>query len=251
MNKTYTQLWLAAALLGIFLPAHSQNYSIQLCAFTETIQPLFFKYAGFDEISHHEDAYNFNRYYWGEFNTLAEAQAQLKEASQQATINGLGNMQIIQLPTLPFATPIGYTSSKTIAPKTIDKQLFTRLISLKQELLLNKLTVKTLNEVANILKANPTLKLRIIGQKQTGLLADSAVDVIEHFLLFKEIPAYRLKILALDSQEVTETEKSSFSVQNVLLTLVDLKEEIVLDNFSKKDFLVKKEGASKVANLLE
>lgn len=251
MNKTYTQLWLAVALFGTFLPAHSQNYSIQLCAFTETIQPLFFKYAGFDEVYHHEDDYNFNRYYWGEFNSLVEAQAHLKEASQQAAINGLGNMQIIQQPTPPFATPVGYTSNRTAAPETIDKQLFTRLISLKNELLLNKLTVKTLDEVANILKANPTLKLRIIGQKQTDSPSDSPADVIEHFLLFKDIPAYRLKILALNSKEVNEIEKSSFSVQNVLLTLVDLKEEVVLDNFSKKDFLVKKEEANKIVNLLE
>ena len=250
MNNIYTQLWLVAVFLIVSCTAFSQNYRIQLCAFTETIEPTFFSYANFNKVYHYKDHFSFNHYYWGSFKSLEEVEAKLNATKELAFTAGLINRRIIKLPAASFALPISQSNDRINSIQAPDIQLFSRIIRFEnKELSLKKSAVEVLEKVATILVENPTLKLRIIGNSSktsTALLTTIfPPDIIEHFLLAKNIPAYRIKIIA------SNVSQKQFSSKQVILTLVDLKEEIVLDNFDENHFLVKKTTKKKATNLLE
>lgn len=256
MNKTYTQLWLIAAILGVMCPAYSQEkYSIQLGAFTEPIQSSFFDFSGFDNVHHEVNTHHFHEYKWGDFSTPEAAEQQLLSFQKNISIHGLNNLKIV--PSIPdFRVFSDNTTAETESQGT-DFQLFTRSVNFKNsKISLNKTDVEILEEVANILETNPELKLRIFATKgskkrKTGKrhISPTSSDIIRNFLLAKNIPAYRIKKMEAKNS-VVETGKSSSKVQQVFMTLVDLKEEIVLDRFRNDGFIAKEKMIEKTLSSL-
>jgi len=113
--------------------------------------------------------------------------------------------------------------------------------------------VTVLEEVTNILIKYPDLKLRILGvNKEEAPVDVISTEVVEKFLLAQNIPAYRIKNLSNKTNISTNnTENKSVKKQQVILTLVDLKEEIVLDKFTPDDLIVKQTPDKNSLNLLE
>ncbi len=241
MNKFHLKLWLSATLLVIYGPVFAQKYSIQLAAFTEQIEPSFFSFAGFKQVQHQQNPFNMHQYSWGNFATLAEAQNQLKEFSQNPLLKEFNNLNILASP-MGFSIPTTDANTDNNSPVT-DFQIFSRSIYIQSKTRsIQKIDVAILEEVATILKKHPTLKLRIIIPERLGQQPSStnATDVVEHFLLAQNIPAYRIKtIVPLSNQTASLKQTSSSRKQQVIMTLVDLKEEIILDNFGNNGLIVK------------
>ena len=139
--------------------------------------------------------------------------------------------------------------------ETIDFQLFIRSVLIHAaSKSIQTVDVAILEEVASILKQNPTLKLRIIAttNSKTPFLTTPFTAVVENFLLAQNIPAYRIKTIPnplppnLERKEVPISKK-----QQVIMTLVDLKEEIVLDKFGKTPFVIQQMSKNKTLDILD
>jgi hypothetical protein len=230
MNNSIFRFGLIAFLLGQFFYSNAQNYSIQLCAFTEAVSPSYFHYAGFDGVQQQKDYLPFQNYYYGNYSSLAAAKKQFESIKEKGKLAGWEHMKIIQndVNNVPFLF-------KNKINKTPDYQLFNRVVSVDElTLSLEKETAELLENIVLILKNNPQLKLRIIGESN-ALNQSNTCDIVEHFMLANHIPAFRLKILLLNQNQ----SNAPLAKTKVLLTLVDLKEEIVLDRFSLEKLLVK------------
>jgi len=255
MNKTYTQLWLIAAMLGVLCPAYSQEkYSIQIGAFTEQIKPSFFDFAGFHDVQYETTASLYHTYKWGDFSTYEAAAKQLHTLQKNVSTHGLNNLKII--PTLlDFAVPSSNNNGETNSSQNTDFQLFTRSVNFSNaKLSLKKTDVEVLEEIAIILENNPALKLRIFatnaGKKRSvgkSRISPTASNIIKNFLLAKDIPAYRIKTIAAKDITANAT-KSITKVNQIFMTLVDLKEEIVFDRFGHKGYIAKELIEEKVLN---
>ena len=253
MSKTYTTWWLLAALTVLHFPVFSQKYSIHLAAFTEQIEPSFFSYAGFSEVQHQQHSFNFHQYTWGSFPTLETAQHQLTTLQQNPLLQGLSNLSIKPLVS-NFSIPTTDSSAEAVVGVT-DFQLFSRSVYINSKTRgLQKIDVAILEEVANILVKYPDLKLRVLATNQKEQLVEaSSTAIVENFLLAQNIPAYRIKTMSNGAKN-TGANNITHQVlpkQQVILTLVDLKEEIVLDKFMLNDFIVKQAPAKNSLNLLE
>jgi len=245
MNKTYTQLWLIAAMLGVMCPAFSQNnYNIQLGAYTEKIDFSFFDFIGFNNVLHEVNSNQYHKYKWGNFQTPEAAEQHLMSLKKNVDKHGLNNLKIV--PDLPDFTVVSVNKKGDKSTQSSGIQLFTRSVNFNNpKLSLKKTDIEVLEEVAYILEKNPTLKLRIFApnankKKKTRRRNNPPIPghIIRNFLLAKNIPAYRIK--TIEAKEViAESTKPSSSVQQVLMTLVDLKEEIVLDKFGHDRFIAK------------
>ena len=257
MNKTYTQLWLIAAMLGVMCPAYSQEkYSIQLGAFTEQIQSSFFDFSGFDNVHHEVNTHHFHEYKWGNFSTPEAAEQELLSLQKNVGIHGLNNLKIV--PSIPDFRVFTDNTTEVTESQDTDFQLFTRSVNFENsKLSLKKTDIETLEEIANILETNPELKLRIFATKdgkkrKVGKrhISPASSDIIKNFLLAKNIPAYRIKKMEAKNS-LAETSKSVSKVQQVFMTLVDLKEEIVLDRFVNDGFIAKEKMIEKTLSSLE
>jgi len=257
MNKTYTRLWLIAATLGVMRPAFSQeNYHIQLCTFTEKIESSFFDFSGFSDVRYKLIAPQYHEYQWGNFSTPQAAESALLSLQKDVSIHGLNNLKII--PSIPdFTIPSASTPTETNTYNA-DFQLFTRSVNFSNsKLSLKKTDVETLEEVAIILENNPDLKLRIFAtnddnkkKKRKRNISPKSSDIIRNFLLAKNIPAYRIK--KMEATKInTNASKSHSKVQQVFMTLVDLKEEIVFDRFGNDGYIAKKIRIEKTLSSLE
>ncbi len=256
MNKTYTQLWLIVAMLGVMRPAFSQEkYSIQIGAFTEQIEASYFKFLNFDNVQHKISKLQYHEYKWGAFSTPEAAEQQLLSLQKNVSVHGLNNLKIV--PSIPdFRVPFTPSPVEEDAQST-DFQLFNRSVNFgnsKQSL--KKTDVEILEEVANILATNPGLKLRIFATKgnkkrKAGKrnFSPATSDIVRNFLLAQNIPAYRIK--KMEAKEIiVETNKSTSKTEQVFMTLVDLKEEIVLDRFGNNSFIAKEKMIEKTLSAL-
>ena len=135
-------------------------------------------------------------------------------------------------------SPITSTTPEENESQNTDFQLFTRAVNFSNSnLSLEKTDVEILEEVAAILATHPDLKLRIFatkgGKKRNKGKRDispTSSDIIRNFLLAQDIPAYRIKKMEIKNS-LSESSNPVSKVQQVFMTLVDLKEEIVLDRF--------------------
>lgn len=243
MTKSNLKQWLLAGSLAISGQVFSQNCSVQLCAFIEEIEPAFFHFAGFENVAYHTNPFSFHCYTWGQFTSTEEAVHSVNAMQGQPVLDDLTNLTIISNAISPFVLPMAYSPDK-IHVKPADQQLFKRTIPFTVSNAFQSNDIQTLEEVVDILTENPSLKLRILGTKAAGEekgITTATTNSIEKFFLAMGIPAFRLK---------TIERKESNADQEIILTLVDLKEEIVLDNFGK-DHIMVKESVKEVINLLE
>lgn len=253
MNKPYKKLWLLALILGYVCPTFSQQYSIQLGAFTEPIASSYFDFSGFSNVNHQVTNQYIHQYTWGKFATAQSAAEQLKVLRSQTPLHNMTHLKIVPINTEKSA--VSSPDDKEYLPnQATDIQLFSRIIDFNQaHLSLQRTDVQELEEIRDILDKNPELKLRIITVGHTNNLSPqqqtAAPKVIKNFLLANQIPAYRIKILA--SQAPTNAEKLAVTVPPVIMTLVNLKEEIVLDRFSADRLFVKDLSTNLSNNVLE
>lgn len=258
MNKTYTQLWLITAMLGVMCPAFSQEkYCIQLGAFTEQIDASFFDFAGFNEVRYEMNSYQYHEYKWGHFDTPEAAERQLLSLQKNVGIHGLNNLKII--PTIPdFTVTTAPVETVEKNPKSTDFQLFTRSVNFNNpKLSLKKTDVEVLEEIATILETNPNLKLRIFATKgkkhkivKKRNSSSTSANIIKNFLLAQHIPAYRIKTITAENT-IVDSKSTSSKLQQVFMTLVDLKEEIVLDKFGNDGYIAKKIKEERILNTID
>ncbi len=255
MSKTYTQLWLLAAILGVLCPAYSQEkYSIQIGAFTEQIKPSFFNFSGFHDVQHEATASLYHTYKWGDFATHEAAVKQLHLLQKNVSTHGLNNLKIVST-ALDFVVPLSNNNGATNNNQNTDFQLFTRSVNFSNaKFSLKKTDVEVLEEIAIILENNPALKLRIYatnaGKKRSrgkSHISSTSSNIIKNFLLAKNIPAYRIKTIEAKNN-TTNVTTSITKINQVFMTLVDLKEEIVFDRFGQKGDIAKELMEEKILN---
>lgn len=255
MNKPYTKLWLVAAMLGLMCPTFAQKYSIQLGAFTESIAPSFFGFSGFSDVKYQVSPQQFHQYTWGTFDDAKSAEEQLKVLRAQSPLHDLTNLKIIpQTTNEAFFSEDNLVSKIAVEPTGF--QLFSRSIEFNREnLSLQKNDVGKLEEIRDILDKNPELKLRIIATGSANELSTqqqaTAPNIIRNFLLANQIPAYRVKIIPNTIDKEQEIQKIAKTLSPVIMTLVDLKEEIVLDKFGADRLFVKELLDQKTNSVLE
>jgi len=253
MTKHYLKWWLIAVSFALSFPVIAQKYSIHLAAFPEQIEPSFFSFAGFNEVQHQQNTANFHQYSWGNFATLATAKHQLAILQQNPLLKGLTNLSILPK-AKDFSVP---TIDSSIDPEVevIDFQLFTRAVLIHTaSKSIQKIDVAILEEVVTILNQHPDLKLRIIApaNSNTPFLNIPFTKVVENFLLAQNIPAYRIKTIPNAFRQKKGTKEVEIhKKQQVIMTLVDLKEEIVLDKFGKAPFIVKQINHSTHLEILD
>lgn len=227
----------------------AQIYQVQLTAFTEEISPAFFAFAGYAHYYAEKDHNNFIRYTLGEFYTMEAAQ----KARQAAIDKGLFNSHIIELDQPIFAyMEDSHELPLMMVPEKED--LFIRSVPFAAEdLSLSKTLLASLEEALAIMKNHANLKLRIVGhtddigeKAHNEAISKKRARMIQNFLLANDIPAYRLKM------KISETPSPAVYFKGkglpatrdfnrrIILTLVDVKEEIIIDKFQKQNESIKK-----------
>lgn len=254
MRKRCTLIFSCYLLLSFLGKIQAQIYQVQLAAFTEEISPNFFAFAGYDHFYAEKDHNNFIRYTLGEFYTFAAAQA----AQQKAINSGFLNSHIIELDQPLFAyMEDSHESPFMIVPEKED--LFIRSVRFAAEdLSLSKELLTSLEEALLVMKNNLTLKLRIVGhtddigeRKHNEVISKKRARMIQNFLLASGVPAYRLKMEVSKNPSPAVyfkgkgTPKTRDFNRRIILTLVDEKEEIMIDKFQQQN------EASKALSLFE
>ncbi len=248
MGKRCILLASCYLLLSFLGKIQAQIYQVQLAAFTEEISSDFFAYAGYDHFYAEKDHNNFTRYTLGEFYTLAAAKA----AHQKAIDKGFLNSHIIELDQPLFA----YMEDSHELPLMMipeKEDLFIRSIPFEEEnLSLSKELLTSLEEALFVMKTHPTLKLRIVGHTDdvgerayNQTISQKRARMIQNFLLANGIPAYRLKMKVAKNPSPAVYFKGKgipttrgFN-RRIIMTLVDVKDEIVIDKFQQQNELSK------------
>lgn len=218
----------------------AQTYQVQLAGFTEEIAPSFFSYAGYHDVYADKDHNNFTRYTLGEFFTEEAA----NQAVDLAISRGFPNTHIIKLdqPLFAFAGDAPNLPLMMVPEK---EQLYIRSIAFQaDEFGLTKQLMTSLENALEVMKRHPDLKLKIVGhtdeigeKKKNKAISKNRARIIRNFLLASGIPAYRInmKVSNEPSPEIyfkgKGLPKNRDFNRRIILSLVDLKEEIVVDNF--------------------
>lgn len=244
MRKRCTLLISCYCLLSFLGNIQAQIYQVQLAAFTEEISSDFFAFAGYEHFYAEKDHNNFTRYTLGEFYTLSAAKA----AQQKAINNGFINSHIIELERPLFA----YMEDSHEFPlmKVPEKEdLFIRSVQFATaNISLNQNLMIALEEALSVMQAHPDLKLRIVGHTDdigekvhNQAISRKRARMIRNFLLAGGIPAYRLKMTVLDTPSPAVyfkgrgLPKTRDFNRRIIMTLVDTKEEIVIDKFQQRN----------------
>ncbi|MEM6318375.1 MAG: OmpA family protein [Bacteroidota bacterium] len=240
MKKRYTKIVSCLLAVASFTNLTAQIYQVQLAAFPEEIAPSFFDYTGFETVYADQDHHNFIRYKLGDFHTKEMALAVQETVQRQ----GYANAIIHELAPSQYA----YVEDAYQLPRRQvikEEPLYIRSVEFGESAMyLSTELVALLEESLVVMKQNPDLKLRIVGHtndrgtpSKNGTIVNKRARMIQNFLLANDIPAYRLKmnVRAEPSPQVHFDGKRKRSVkdanQRITLALVDLKEEIVIDNF--------------------
>jgi len=243
MRKRYTPIFVCLLLWSFIRPITAQTYQVQLAAFTEEIDRSFFDFAGYPEVYNERDHNNFIKYTLGEFFSMEAANT----ARQKAIEKGFLNSHIIELDKPQFA----YVGDAPVLPLMMvpeKEQLFIRSVQFAaDDLKLNQSLVTSLEDALMVMENNPDLKLRIVGHTDdigepstNQAISKNRARMIQNFLLANGIPAYRLNMKISDDPSPAVyfkgkgLPKTRDFNRRIILTLVDLKEEIVVDNFQKE-----------------
>ena len=248
MRKRCTLLLSCCLFLSFLGKIQAQIYQVELAAFTEEISPTFFAFAGYDHFYAEKDHNNFTRYTLGEFYTLAAAQA----AQQKAINKGFSNSHIIELDQPLFAyTEDSHELPLMMVPEKED--LFIRSIRfVEEDLSLSKELLASLEEALLVMKEHPELKLRLVGhtddigeREHNQTISQKRARMIQNFLLANGIPAYRLKMKVAETASPAVyfkgkgLPKTRDFNRRIIMTLVDVKDEIVIDKFQQQNELNK------------
>lgn len=221
----------------------AQSYQVQIAAFTEEIAPSFFDYAGYSNVYQTIDHNNFVRYSVGEFYTAEEA----NRIRLDAIARGFTNTQIITMEQPNYA----YAGDSHEIPYMAvpeEEPLYIKSIQFSEDdLSFNKELLNSLEETVKIMATNKAVKLKIvghtdeIGEPETNqVISKKRARSIQNFLLANGIPAYRInmKVSETSAPEVYFKGKGLPKTRDfnrrIILSLVDLKEEIVADDSLKK-----------------
>lgn len=263
MRKRCTLLFILFFISNFLGSLIAQTYQVQLASFTENIDLSFFEFAGYTTVYKERDHNNFNRYTLGEFFTLKEA----KEIQNKAIEKGFLNTHIIILDRPQYAyAGDSYNIPLIMVPEK--EPLFIRSIQFSNEdMHLNKDLIHSLEESLKIMIKNPHLKLKITGH--TDAIGEKAVNqkvskkrarMIQNFLLANGIPAYRLQMNIAKEPFPDVYFKGKGLPKNrdfnrrIVMSLVDLKEEVVVDSFqneTKKEFGKTLSSANDFAKLMK
>ena len=236
MKKRYSLFVILIVLFNIQLSA--QVFQVRVAAFTENIESSFFTYAGYPEIYTEKDANNFTRYILGEFSTIEAALKAHKVAIQKGFNNAY--IHILKQPIYAYASNISEVPARRYAE---EEALFIRSIQFVTEnFSFNNNQIKSLEETLTILRKNLDLKLRIVmpreEMEENQSISNKRARMVQNFLLANDIPAFRLKIIASDkSNSTVNSKEEEMSNDRIIMALVDLKGEIVKDNFIKTRLL--------------
>ena len=243
MRKRRTPILICFLLCSFIGQITAQTYQVQLAAFTEEINPSFFDFAGYNKVYEEKDHNNFIRYTLGEFFSMEAAKA----AHQAAFDKGFLNSHIVELDKPQFA----YVGDAPVLPLKMvpeTEQLFIRsVLFAAEDLSLNQALLTSLEEALMVMKNHTDLKLRIVGhtddigeQSTNQAISKNRARMIQNFLLANGIPAYRLK-MKISTQPSPEVyfqgnglPKTRDFNRRIILTLVDLKEEIIVDDFQQE-----------------
>ncbi len=246
MRKRCTPILVCLLIWNFVGQIKAQTYQVQLAAFTEAIDESFFDFAGYGEVYKEKDHNNFTRYTLGDFFSMEAANTVRQEAIEK----GFFNAHIIELDKPQFA----YVGDAPVLPLMMvpeSEQLFIRSVQFTEEdLSLNNSLLTSLEEALIVMQTHTDLKLRIVGHTDdigehstNQAISKNRARMIQNFLLANGIPAYRLKMKVSDDPSPAVyfkgkgLPKTRDFNRRIILTLVDLKEEIVVDNFQGKQEL--------------
>lgn len=241
MNKLYLKWWLFGLLFVLIRPVFSQKYSIHLASFTEQVAPSFFDFVGLPSVKHQSTSFNFHQYSKGEFESLLEAEKQMALYKSDPLLKDFRHLSIQPIDP-EFIVPTDDSNLENESTM-VDFQLFSRSIYVQPiSKSLQKVEVSKLERITAILKQYPSLKLRIVALENPSNAPNSRIstEVVKNFLLAQHIPAYRIKAIPTfpDSRGMVKKIVNK-QQQQVIITLVDFKEEIVLDKFGNNGLIVK------------
>lgn len=258
MRKRCTLLMIVFLCVTFLGKLSAQTYQVQIAAFTEDIDHSFFAYAGYKNVYTELDHNNFTRYTLGEYFTLEAAENVRKNAISR----GFLNTHIITLDQPQYA----YSGDSHELPLIMvpeKEALYIRSVQFSaNDLSFNTSLLNSLEEALSILKKHQNLKLQIVGhtdnigkQEENQTISKTRARMIQNFLLANEIPAYRLKMKVSNesSPEVYFKGKGLPQTRDfnrrIIMTLVDLKEEVVVDNFQKNHNLNIDKSLSEVSDV--
>lgn len=264
MRKRCTLLALLVILISQFTNhLIAQSYQVQIAAFNDEIDHSFFNYAGYSDVYQTYDHNNFVRYSVGEFYTAEEA----SRVRLDAIARGFTNTQIITIdqPNYAYAGDSHEIPFMAVPEK---EPLYIKSIQFSEDgLSLNKELLISLEETAKIMAKNKAIKLKIVGHTDeigepevNQAISKKRARSIQNFLLANGIPAYRInmKVSENPTPEVYFKGKGLPKTRDfnrrIILSLVDLKEEIIVNNFQKEIDLKNIKSLSsveKVADILK
>ena len=231
MKKALSLLLFVAIWLGLFRPLSAQEYGVELSAFTNDIQTSYFYYNGFEKVDLIKDQNGIAHYHAGIYDVYGEA----KTIENKAKLNGFENTHIMQ------SNPVTLTNNKkalTKRPSIPENRLFIKAFTSRNESVsINKEDRQNLEEIVQLMKNDPSLKLRFIRPPASSDAHPIGhLKTISNFLLAKGIAPYRMRIMnthhdfltAID-QIAASSSTPNFENNRILITLINLKEEILLN----------------------
>ncbi len=230
MKKALCLLLIVAIWLGVYKPLYAQQYGVELSAFTNDIHRSYFYYNGFDKVDLIRDQNGICHYQIGNYDVYREA----KRIENKAKKNGFGNTHIMQ------SNPVTLTTNAkaTERPSRPENRLFLKTFNRRKESVsITKEDRQDLEEIVQLMKDDPSLKLRFIRPlASTDAYQAGHLKTISNFLLAKGIAPYRMRITNTHHDFLTATNQvaASSSTPNlennrILITLINLKEEILLN----------------------
>jgi len=243
MRKRCTLVFTVTLFFGVFSNLFSQQYQVQIASFIDEIDPSFFTFAGYNFVYSEKDHNNFVRYSIGDFFSKEAAELLCKEAVSKGFLNA--HIKKIDRPGYAY---VADAHEMDLIKVPVNEPLFVRSIQFSNnKISLDEELLVALQEALDVMLKHPELKLRIIGHTDdrgdkllNQAISGTRARVIQNFLLANGIPAYRLhmKVSKKSSPEIYFEgrglpENRDFN-RRIILTLVDLKEEIIHDRFEVK-----------------
>jgi len=230
MKKAISLLLIVAIWLGLYRPLFAQQYGVELSAFTSDIHTSYFYYNGFEEMGMQRDIHGIVHYQTGIYDVYNEA----KRIETKAKNSGFENTHIMQ------SNPVTLTNnSKAInRPSSTESRLFIKAFEHSNESVsIQKEDRQDLEEIVQLMRDDPSLKLRFIQSPASNNVHQIGhLKTISNFLLAKGIAPYRMRILNTHHDFLTAIHQVAASsstpiLENnqLLITLINLKEEIILN----------------------
>jgi len=194
------------------------------------VNTSYFYYNRFEQVHIQPDDYGITHYRAGVYDTYQEAKTTEKIAKK----NGYENTQIIQ------STPVSLTKNATGRNQLNFKEsrLFLKTFRCENESVhINKEDRQHLEEIVQLMKEDPSLKLRVLQSPKTFTpIHQGRLKTISNFLMAKGIAPYRMRITNAHHDFLTAIEEATASSSapyledaSLIITLINLKEEIIVN----------------------